>query len=135
MDNNESGKSKQQNVSPKMMEATIMLAQNLLQSEPFLRYKEAENKLQKDKVAQKLLTDFPAARERIRGQQFSGTFSESDLVKLQELQEAVSTNEVIQSHELSQREAIALVREVNEEISNLIGIDFSALARHSSGCC
>ena len=125
----------QPDISPNVLEATQVLAQDLLQSEAFLRYKKAKHELEGDKEAQKLLTDLPAAREQIRGQQFSGTFSESDLVKLQELQEKVASNEVIQSYELTKREATALLREVNEEISNLIGIDFSSLTRRSSGCC
>lgn len=31
--------------------------------------------------------------------------------------------------------SVAFLREVNQEISQLLGVDFASLARRSSGCC
>ena len=31
--------------------------------------------------------------------------------------------------------AVAFLREVNQEISQLLGIDFASLTRRSGGCC
>jgi cell fate (sporulation/competence/biofilm development) regulator YlbF (YheA/YmcA/DUF963 family) len=123
------------NISAPMMEATSNLAQNLLQSEPFLRYKAAERKLQVDQEAQQLLTDVSAWTQKIRDQQYSGHIDITDLERLRTLQNAVAANDVIQDYGLTQELAIASLREVNEEISMLLSIDFSSLARRSGSCC
>jgi len=118
-----------------MLEATSNLAENLLQSEPFLRYKAAERKLQKDSEAQQLLTDLSEMQQKIRELQYTGVISETDLKRLRALQNAEGTNDVIQEYGLAQELAITLLREVNQEISNLLGIDFASLTRRSGGCC
>jgi cell fate (sporulation/competence/biofilm development) regulator YlbF (YheA/YmcA/DUF963 family) len=74
-------------------------------------------------------------QQKIRSQQYSGTISESDLTRLRALQSAIGANETIQDHQLTQELAIAFLREVNQEISNLLGVDFASLARRSGGCC
>jgi cell fate (sporulation/competence/biofilm development) regulator YlbF (YheA/YmcA/DUF963 family) len=118
-----------------MLEATSNLAENLLQSEPFLRYKAAERKLQADQEAQQLMTDLAEMQKMIRELQFTGAISETDLKRLRALQNAVAANDVIQDYGLTQELAIAFLREVNQEISTLLSIDFSSLTRRASGCC
>lgn len=118
-----------------MQEATSNLAENLLQSEPFLRYKAAERKLQADLEAQQLLTNLSEWQQKIREQQNSGHIIVTDLERLRSLQNAVASNDAIQDYGLTQELAIAFLREVNQEISTLLSIDFSSLARRSSGCC
>jgi cell fate (sporulation/competence/biofilm development) regulator YlbF (YheA/YmcA/DUF963 family) len=118
-----------------MQEATSNLAENLSQSEPFLRYRAAERKLQADQEAQQLLTDLSEWQQKIRDQQNSGHIIVTDLEQLRSLQNAVSTNDVIQDYGLTQALAIAFLREVNQEISTLLSIDFSSLARRSGSCC
>lgn len=118
-----------------MLDATSNLAENLLQSEPFLRFKVAEQRLQADQGALKLLADFSELQKKIRELQFSGVISETDLKRLRALQIAIGTRETIQDHLLTQKLAIAFLQEVNQEISQLLGIDFSSLARRSGGCC
>jgi len=118
-----------------MLEATSNLAENLRQSEPFLRYKAAELKLQADQEAQRLLTDLSEWQQKIRDQQNSGNIIVTDLERLRSLQNAVSTNDVIQDYGLTQELAVAFLREVNQGISTLLSIDFSSLARRSGSCC
>ena len=122
-------------ISPSMLEATSNLAENLLQSEPFLRYRAAERKLQADQEAQQLLTDLTEWQQKIREQQNSGHISVTDLEKLRSLQNAVAANDVIQDYGLTQELAVAFLREINQEISTLLSIDFSSLARRSGSCC
>ena len=43
--------------------------------------------------------------------------------------------ETIQDHLMTQELAVAFLREVNQEISQQLGVDFASLARRSSGCC
>lgn len=122
-------------VSITLLEATSSLAENLAQSEPFLRYKVAEQRLHADQQAMQLLSDLSALQQKIRRQQNTGAISQKDLTQLRALQSAVGTNETIQDHLLTQELAFAFLREVNQTISQQLGVDFASLARRSSGCC
>lgn len=122
-------------VSITLLEATSSLAENLAQSEPFLRFKAAEQRLHADPQAMQLLSDLSALQQKIRQQQLSSAISQNDLTQLRALQSAVGTNETIQDHLLTQELAIAFLSEVNQEISQQLGVDFASLARRSSGCC
>lgn len=122
-------------ISVTMLEATSNLAENLSQSEAFLRFRTAEAKLNADQEALRLLTEFSELQQKIRTQQHSSNISESDIKRLRALQNAIGTNETIQDYELMKELAVAFLREVNLEISQLLGIDFSSLTRRSSGCC
>ena len=123
------------NLSITLLEVASSLTENLTQSEPFLRYKAAEQRLHEDQQAMQLLSDFSAVQQKIRQQQYSGGISQKDLAQLRSLQSAVGANETIHDHLLTQELAVALLREVNQEISQLLGVDFASLARRSSGCC
>lgn len=127
--------SAQNAISTTLFEATSALAENLVQSEPFLRFQEADRKLHADQEAMRLLTEFAELQQKIRAQQQSGAISESDIKRLRELQSMIPTNDVIQEHGLAQEIAVAFLREVNQEISNLLGVDFASLTRRSGGCC
>jgi len=118
-----------------MREATSALAEHLLQSEPFLRYQAADRRLRANPEAMQLLADLAELQQKIRGQQYAGAISEGDLTRLRELQGAVRKNEIIQDHGMMQELTIALLREVNQEISNVLGVDFASLTRRSGGCC
>jgi len=122
-------------ISPVMLEATQTLAQTLLQSEPFVRYQEADRKLHADQDAMQLLADLSEVQRIIRKQQVSNAVSESDLSRLRELQNAMRKNDTILAYGMAQQEATAFLREVNQEISSLLGFDFASLTRRSGGCC
>ncbi len=122
-------------ISITMLEATSSLAENLAQSEPIRSYKAAEARLNADPIALQILADLSPLQQKIRQQQYSSAVPESDLKQLRELQSAMGANEIIQDYLLAQELAIAFLREVNQEISQLLGIDFASLARRSGGCC
>lgn len=122
-------------ISITMLEATSNLAENLAQSEPFLRFKAAESRLNADHEAMRLMTELSEIQQKVRTQQYSSGISEGDIKRLRALQSAVGANETIQDYGLAQELAVAFLREVNQEISQLLGIDFASLARRSSGCC
>ena len=122
-------------ISVTMLEATSNLADNLTQSEAFLRFKAAEGKLNADPEALQLLAEFSELQQKIRTQQHSSSISESDIKQLRVLQSAIANHETIQDYQLTQELAVAFLREVNQEISQLLGIDFASLTRRSGGCC
>jgi len=111
------------------------MAENLAQSEPFLRLKAAEAELNADLEALRILQELAALQQKIRGQQYSSSVSESDLKQLRALQNAVNANETIADFQMTQELAVAFLREVNDEISQLVSIDFASLTRRAGGCC
>ncbi len=135
MDKATDSKTNMDGVSQTVFEALSSLSGNFVQSEPFLRYKSAEQRLHADHQAMQLLSDLSALQQNFRQQQFSGALSQKDLSQLRALQSAVGTNEVIQDYLMTQELAVAFLREVNQEISQQLGVDFASLARKSSGCC
>lgn len=135
MDKSIDMKSSQNTISTTLLEATSALTENLVQSEPFLRFQEADGKLQTDQEATQLLTEFSELQQKIRTQQRSGSIAENDIKRLRELQYTITTNLAIEEQGLAQETAIAFLREVNQQISNLLGVDFASLTRRPGGCC
>lgn len=118
-----------------LLEALSALEMNLVNSEIFLRFKDEERKLDNDQKAGKLMSDFSELQQKIRSQHNAGAVSETDIKLLRKLQGDIGTNSSIQQYTLAQKEAAGFVKEINQVISNLLGIDFASLTRHSSGCC
>ena len=127
--------SAQNAVSKPMLEATSGLAANVVQSEPFLRYQAADRRLHENSEAMRLLAEFAELQKKIRDQHNSGAVTESDIQRLREVQRIINTNDAIQDYNLAKELAVAFLREVNQEISNLLGVDFASLTRRSGGCC
>jgi cell fate (sporulation/competence/biofilm development) regulator YlbF (YheA/YmcA/DUF963 family) len=122
-------------VSSPILEVTQNLAENLAQSEPFLRYRAAEKKLNGDAEAQRLLVELSELQQTVRAQQYAGGITATQLKRLRELQTATNQNEILQEYGQAQEAALAFLRIVNQQISQLVSIDFASLTRRSSGCC
>jgi cell fate (sporulation/competence/biofilm development) regulator YlbF (YheA/YmcA/DUF963 family) len=114
--------------------ATQALAASMSSAEQFVSYWQAERTLNQDRPARQLLHDLAAAQAELRRRQYDNSLSQEDLQRLRSLQEAVQSTGSISEHTAAQQRVIALVREVNQEISQLLGIDFGSLAKRS-GCC
>lgn len=114
--------------------ATAALTENLLAAEPFVLYRRAQQHLNTDPKATALLRQLSASQASIRTGQARGTVTQKDIDQLRALQHDVQQNQVIMEYARSQQEAINFLREINQEISQLLGIDFATLARRSS-CC
>ncbi|MFZ3070604.1 MAG: YlbF family regulator [Anaerolineaceae bacterium] len=134
MDNKESNGLKVTDTSEKLMEATTILAESLSQSEPFLEFRTLDEKLKADQQATQLLAEFSELQQKVLEQQYTASVVESDLNRLRELRRAIGKNELIQKHASAQEAATAFLREVNREISSLLGVDFASLTRRSN-CC
>ena len=123
------------NLSEPLSAATAALAENIMQSEPFVRYHQADRLLHEDQQATRLLEEFLVLQQKIRTSQYSEKISEEDIKRLRQLQTDVATNIMIQDQGLKQEMAVAFLKEVNQEISSLLGVDFASLTRRSGGCC
>ncbi len=119
---------------PELQAATETLAENLLSSEPLVRYQQAKAALDHDNAARQLLEAFSLAQREVRQRQARNLVTQAAIEQLRSMQKQVQANAVIMRYAETQQGAIAYLREVNQEISQWIGVDFASLARRS-GCC
>ena len=121
-------------LSQEFLSATQTLAENLAASEPIVRYAHAKKILNNDAASQELLAKLSAVQAGLRNLQLRSAVRQSDIDELRSLQDKAQTNPIIVDYAQAQQNAVAYLREINVEISQLIGLDFAALARRSS-CC
>lgn len=117
---------------PALLEATENLALTLLASEPVMIYHRAKDHLDSDPEARGLLERFSEAQRDLRQRQGNGGVTQADMDRLRTLQRAVQSNRVIMEYAETQQAAIAYLPAVNQEISQLIGVDFASLAGPAS---
>lgn len=118
-----------------ILEATSMLAENLMLSEPFLKLKETERILSENEKATTLIAAFENLRQKIIEGQNNSKISENDIAQFRAVQMEIAENEIIQEFNLAQESAKELLKDVNQEISQILGINFATLAQRSRGCC
>jgi len=121
-------------VSDQILNAASELAENLSHSADILGFRRAENALYSDLQAMQMLKDLSKMQQKVRDQQYTGSLVQADLAALRSLQVSVAENQAIQTYLAPQEAAKAFLREVNQEISQFIGIDFASLTRRSSSC-
>jgi cell fate (sporulation/competence/biofilm development) regulator YlbF (YheA/YmcA/DUF963 family) len=69
---------------------------------------------------------------RVRQRQAKGEVNQAEIDSLRLLQQRVLRNSVILAYADSQQEAVNFLREINGEISQLLGINFASFANHST---
>ncbi len=115
-----------------MYEATDSLIQNLLASEPFLAYHQSQTRLESDPASHGLLERLSELQSGIRQKQISGDVTQMEIEELRAVQSQVQANATIMAYAQSQQEAVNFLREINQEISRLLGMDFASLARQNT---
>jgi cell fate (sporulation/competence/biofilm development) regulator YlbF (YheA/YmcA/DUF963 family) len=121
-------------LSPTMQEATDVFISNLLASEALVRYQQAQVTMNTDSQANALLNQLSEMQSELRQKQANKSLTKDEIDALRSLQEKARENTAIKEYADSQQEVINLVREINTEINQLLGIDFASLTRRS-GCC
>lgn len=119
-------------LSPQLQEATQSLIDNLLASEAFVRYQNAHAQFNVDQEAHGLMDQLAKAQARLRQKQSSGGVGQAEIDSLSLLQQRVQRNPVIMAYAQSQEEAVNFLREINGEISQLLGINFATFANHAT---
>lgn len=122
-------------LTDKLQEATYDLAENLSQSEPILSFRIANKRLMTDEESMKLLEVASKLNQKIYAGQYSGEVSEEDISQMHDLRYQVAKNEMIQNQAIAREEAVAFLKEINLEISNLLGFDFASLTRRPGAGC
>jgi cell fate (sporulation/competence/biofilm development) regulator YlbF (YheA/YmcA/DUF963 family) len=118
---------------PELLAATNALAEQLLETEPFMLYERAQARLQTDRAANKLLERFAVAQSELRARQTEGQISMSEVEALRALQQAVQADASVQEYSTAQQAAAECLRQVNQDISDVLGVDFGMLTKR--GCC
>jgi cell fate (sporulation/competence/biofilm development) regulator YlbF (YheA/YmcA/DUF963 family) len=116
----------------KLHEATNSLIQNLLASETFLTYQQSQAQMKSDSKAGTLMERLSTLQTELRRKQNSNSVTQPDVDELRTVQEQVQANPAIMAYAQSQQDAVNFLREVNQEISQTLGVDFATLAKQST---
>jgi cell fate (sporulation/competence/biofilm development) regulator YlbF (YheA/YmcA/DUF963 family) len=119
-------------LTPALHEATEALVGNLLASEAFIRYLQARKRLDQDVEARALLDQLARTQANLRQKQVNGGLTQAEIDALRGLQEQVQGNKIVMTYAQTQQEAIEFLRAINQEISQLLGINFATFANHST---
>lgn len=119
-------------LSPELQQVTENLIENLLASEAFLSYQQSQSQLNSDSDARGLLDLMSTLQAALRHKQSANSVTQSDIDELRAIQEQVQVNEAIMAYAQSQQNAVAFLREINLEISQLLGVDFAALTKQNT---
>jgi cell fate (sporulation/competence/biofilm development) regulator YlbF (YheA/YmcA/DUF963 family) len=123
---------KTKNFPPELYEATDGLIQNLLASEPFLAYQKSREQFKSDSQAHALIERLSALQAEFRRQQTNGSVTQTDIDELRTVQAQVQANATLIAHASTQQWAVNFLREINQEISQLLGVDFAILAKQKT---
>ena len=121
-------------LTPTMQEATNVFISNLLASEAFVWYHQSQALLDHDSQAQALLNQLSQIQTELRKKQADNNLSKDEIDYLRALQAHARENVAILGYTDAQQDVIIFLREINEEINQLLGIDFASLTKRS-GCC
>lgn len=124
----------QQFLEPKMTEAALNLGKTLTSAKEYVSYQRAKQVLNEDVSARNLMSDLAKAEVGVRRAAGNGTITPEDLQTLSDLQTQLQTNPVITDFTTSKQELTTFLQGINNEISQLLGINFALIAKHSS-CC
>ena len=97
-------------------------------------YRNAQLKLNADATAMGLIRKLSDARNEMNKMQMAGTFIPEVLNNYGTLQNGVESNPIIMEYSLAQQEAVQFLKNVNYEISERIGLDFSTLIKRNNTC-
>ena len=113
-------------------QATDNLIENLLASEAFLVYQQSQVIMNSDSEARELLDLLSTLQAALRHKQNTNSVTQTDVEELRAIQEQVQANAVIMAFAQSQQSAVNFLREINMEISEILGMDFASLAKQSA---
>jgi cell fate (sporulation/competence/biofilm development) regulator YlbF (YheA/YmcA/DUF963 family) len=118
--------------SPDLMAATDRLAEAIKQSEPMRHYQQAQADLEADEQASNILEQLTAVQIELRQHQMNGRLTQADIQQARTLQNEAQANGLIMAFVQTQQQAMASLNEVNDEISQLLGLNFAALSQTNS---
>lgn len=114
--------------SPELEAATENLAAALWTAPSLAAYRDAQTRLEAEPASQTLLQSLLTSQGQLRQKQMNGSITRADIEALRSLQNAVQANTTIMDYVMAQQDALAYLPEVNQSISEWLGVDFAALS-------
>ncbi len=118
----------------RLQQAAKRLGQALRASAPMRAYLDANATLEADADATSLLDAIVERQAELRIKQNDGGLSQADIDGLREFQTRVQAQPSIVAYIQTSQDVRPLLSQVNQEITQVLGVDFARLAR-KSGCC
>ena len=97
-------------------------------------YREATSRMDADADTTELIDHVQRLQAELRVKQANGLVTRDDIACLRHLQQAVQAQPTFTALMAAQKDAQACLPPINQEISQMLGIDFAALAAPAS-CC
>jgi len=121
-------------LDPVLEEAAHVFALKLRAAPSIAAFRQAEARLEADVGAQRLLAELQERQQALmRKQQNGGDITQAEIDTLRRLQAEAQRNPMITAYFRAQQQAQGFLSQVNQEISQLLGVDFGALAG-AGGC-
>jgi cell fate (sporulation/competence/biofilm development) regulator YlbF (YheA/YmcA/DUF963 family) len=116
---------------PELKQAALQLGSALKNTAPLRTYADARVQMKADTQATALLDELQRAQADVR--QSNGVTAD-DIARLRQVQSEVQSHPTIAAFIAAEQKAKAYLPQVNQAISDLLGIDFASLGR-VQGCC
>ena len=118
----------------RLQRAAKRLGQALRASAPVRAHLDANATLEADADATSLLDAIVERQAELRVKQTDGGLTQADIDGLREFQSRVQAQPSIAAYMQTSQDVRALLSQVDQEITQVLGVDFARLAR-KSGCC
>ena len=116
-----------------VLSAAEGLVTSLLEAEPIAAYHRASYRLDIDEEALTILERLNTVQTELRSKQASGLApAQAEIERLRALSQEARSNQIIVDYVTAQQAAAAYLADINIELSQLLGLDFSTFA--SAGC-
>ena len=112
----------------------ISFASSLKSTEAVKRFFEARRRFESDEDLSRSREAFNQAARNFREKQAAGTLVEQEINQIRALQSALNLHPRTIEYLRAQQEIAELMQECNQQISELLGFDFSAIAVPSGSC-
>lgn len=118
-----------------IVEKAKSFAKILASSREFQEFYSAQEKLKQDKEAQSLLEQFQKKQREVQEARMRGIgFSGEAVAEIQRLQHKLQNNSTIMAWAQAQQDAIGLIQDTNQVISNAAGFDFGQNSSSGGSC-
>ncbi len=121
-----------------VIEKAEELGMVILNSNEFTELNEAQDKLDNNPEAQKLIQDFQEKQSNLHQVHHNGEeVSEEEIGKLQDLQKAMMDNDLINDYVTAKHKADKLISSVSQVLTKTVGVPFGGGSGHEcgGGCC
>ncbi|GEM_PF-6502054 len=119
-----------------VQEKAARLAETMKETRTFQEFYNRYGALEEDEAIQDLLYEYDSLRQKVMKNQLQGTVDPDDAARLHSLQQQIYGLELFQQYRQAWQQAVALARELRQELSSQLGVPFNELIRPpaADGC-